>query len=261
MPDVTVIIPTLQRSDRLDAAVQSFIRDPLVAEIIVINNAPTPLAWDSPAVRVLQQETNIFVNPAWNLGAREARSEFLLFANDDAIMDPRALAHAVQRLRRGAGIVFACSHCYGRRWPGPITLTPAFDRDHHPHMGVWFAMARDAYTPIPEDVKIWYGDDWLFYRQHGRKNYAMHGARFITDMSSTVKEFHGSPVIERDIELYVSRYVDQGETRAVPLGIANRFWAWFEARHQAPDRMRRRLGAARRRLARARDSHPGRDQT
>lgn len=41
---------------------------PLVGEVIVVNNASSPLAWESPRGRVLQQDASIYVNAAGNLG-------------------------------------------------------------------------------------------------------------------------------------------------------------------------------------------------
>ena len=86
----SVVIPTLQRSDDLDAIVKQCAAHPLVFEVLVINNSPRPLVWESAKVRVLQQERNIYVNPAWNLGAREARGEFLAIVNDDVRFDDLA---------------------------------------------------------------------------------------------------------------------------------------------------------------------------
>lgn len=87
----SVVIPTLQKSSRLEEVVSICTDHPLVHEVLVINNAQQPLTLNSPKVRVLQQEQNIYVNPAWNLGAREARGEYLAIVNDDVIFDPEAL--------------------------------------------------------------------------------------------------------------------------------------------------------------------------
>ena len=81
MSEFSVIIPTLQRAKELHELVEMCAAHPRVLEVLVINNAPEPLVWDSPKVRVLQQAENIYVNPAWNLGAREARGEYLTGAD------------------------------------------------------------------------------------------------------------------------------------------------------------------------------------
>ena len=52
--------------------IRTYDAHPRVGEILVVNNASKSLAVDAEKLRVLDQETNIFVNPAWNLGAQEA---------------------------------------------------------------------------------------------------------------------------------------------------------------------------------------------
>ena len=64
----SVVIPTLQRATELRPLVDVCAAHPLVGEVIVVNNASAPLSWESPKVRVLHQEANIYVNAAWNLG-------------------------------------------------------------------------------------------------------------------------------------------------------------------------------------------------
>ena len=64
---------------------------PTVREVIVVNNHPDPLDFGRENVRVLQQERNIYVNPAWNLGAREARGKYLAILNDDVLFEPELL--------------------------------------------------------------------------------------------------------------------------------------------------------------------------
>jgi glycosyltransferase involved in cell wall biosynthesis len=187
----SVVIPTLQKSSRLDEVVSISASHPLVLEVLVINNAPQPLAWGSPKVRVLQQEQNIFVNPAWNLGAREARGEYLAIVNDDIVFDPEALTHTAQILRRGwFGIVgpdrstfteqtSACPKHRLARGSGTIF-----------GFGTFMCMRRADYVQIPEEMRIWGGDDWLILNQR-RPPAALLGVRFRTEMGTS----SGSPAI------------------------------------------------------------------
>lgn len=181
----SVIIPTLQRSKRLDEVVSICVANPLVLEVLVINNAPTPLAWDSPKVRVLQQDKNIFVNPAWNLGAHEARGDYLAIINDDVVFDPAAFILTARILRRGwFGIV------------GPDRSTFTDSRSSRPRhqlarasatffgFGTFMCLRRSDYVPIPEEMQIWGGDDWLVLNQH-RPPAALLGIWFRTEMGTS----------------------------------------------------------------------------
>lgn len=57
----SVIIPTLQRSPRLIPLLETLAAHDLVGEVLIVNNAPTPLPFDHAKVRTLNQEENIFV--------------------------------------------------------------------------------------------------------------------------------------------------------------------------------------------------------
>ncbi|WP_322613374.1 glycosyltransferase family 2 protein [Dermacoccus abyssi] len=63
-----VIIPTMQRSPLLWEQLPHYLASELVAEVVIINNVPAAIDVEHPKLRVLAQERNIYVNPAWNLG-------------------------------------------------------------------------------------------------------------------------------------------------------------------------------------------------
>ncbi|MGN2297909.1 glycosyltransferase family 2 protein [Micrococcus luteus KDCGSN] len=181
----SVVIPTLQRSDDLDAIVKQCAAHPLVFEVLVINNSPRPLVWESAKVRVLQQERNIYVNPAWNLGAREARGEFLAIVNDDVRFNDLAFDLAARGLR-WFGVV------------GPDRSCFSLGRLEHPRLrlarrsttlfgfGTFMCMRRDNYHPIPEEMRIWGGDDWLILQQRKPPG-ALVGVPFATEMGTTTQ--------------------------------------------------------------------------
>lgn len=143
----SVVIPTLQRSDDLHAVVELCAAHPLVAEVLVINNAPAPLTFGSGKVRVLDQSENIFVNPAWNLGAREATGEYLAIINDDILFDPAALTHAHRALRRGLfGVIGPAQDgfntpAHGRR---RIRIAPFFS--FKGSFGTFMCLRREDYV-------------------------------------------------------------------------------------------------------------------
>ena len=62
--------------------------------------------FDAGKLRVLGQRTNIFVNPAWNLGAREAGCQLLAISNDDIAIEGELLDRAAAHLDSGGvGII------------------------------------------------------------------------------------------------------------------------------------------------------------
>ena len=183
----SVIIPTLQRSDGLRGVALQCARHPLVQEVLVINNAPVELGFTHPRLRVLQQETNIFVNPAWNLGASEARGAYLAIVNDDVEFDDEALTYAGRILRRGIfGIVGPDKSTFHDDGARPISHRLARHAAPTRWFGTFMCLRRSDYVPIPDDLRIWGGDDWLIANQR-RPPAALIRTRFRTEMSTTTR--------------------------------------------------------------------------
>ncbi|WP_162143139.1 glycosyltransferase family 2 protein [Granulicoccus phenolivorans] len=182
----SVLIPTLQRSEHLPQVVDTCAGHPRVLEVLVINNAPDPLHWDSPKVRVLQQERNIFVNPAWNLGAREARGEYLAIVNDDVLFDAAAFDVVGKALSRGLFGVIGPDRSAFAEVSGTPRVTLARASTTSFGFGVFMCLRRRDYSPIPESMRIWGGDDWLIMAQR-RPPGAILGVRFETEMGSTTQ--------------------------------------------------------------------------
>lgn len=199
----SVIIPTLQRAPQLAELVAMLSQHPLVDEVLIINNAITPLPFRGDKVRVLQPERNMYVNAAWNWGAREARSDLLAFANDDVMFEPDLLAAVRSRLvRRRVGMIGPHASAFNgtkrRR-----AFRSVYKRGHG--MGTLMFMRRESFTPIPEDLLIWCGDDWLFRHQRAR-SYTFRGWRVDTPMSVTSGAAEFSHIGHSDTELYYREY-------------------------------------------------------
>lgn len=182
----TVIIPTLQRSSQLGAIVAQCARHPLVSEVLVINNAQSPLTFPEVNVRVLNQPSNIFVNPAWNLGVRESRTQWIALINDDVRFLDEALDHSAKILRHGLfAIVGPDKTCFQGEQKKSISHRIAQFNTTIFGFGTFMCMRKVDYIPIPGKMPIWGGDDWLFSLQH-RPNAVLVHTEFHTEGSTTV---------------------------------------------------------------------------
>lgn len=195
----SVIIPTLQRSAELNQLVDQCVAHPRVQEVIVINNAPTPLAWTSPKVRVLQQEKNIFVNPAWNLGVEAANGEYVAIVNDDVLFSDEVFDYAARLLRLPFVGMVGPDGAFMNRPAVALSHRIASEGHITLGMGVFMAMRRKDYLPIPDTMKIWGGDDWLYWTQRMPSRVLL-GGDFRTDMSTTSGAVEFSPRRESDLQ-------------------------------------------------------------
>ncbi|MGJ5608765.1 glycosyltransferase family 2 protein [Micrococcus luteus] len=218
MSEFSVIIPTLQRAAELHELVEMCAAHPRVLEVLVINNAREPLAWGSPKVRVLQQAENIYVNPAWNLGAREARGKYLAILNDDVLFEPELLDAAADWLTdHRVGVIGAHPDAY---LPG-ADASPRLGRRivRRPNgFGVVMFLRRDAYIPIPADLLVYGGDEWLVRCAPGTPR-GFKGGRLRTPMSATSGGVEFSPLKAREMEWMMREFhrVGRPSQRAVSL--------------------------------------------
>lgn len=204
----SIIIPTMQKDPEiLNKLLSQLEGDPSVGEIILIDNACKGFEGPYSKLRVLKQRENIFVNPAWNLGIEASDPKYRYFGilNDDIIF-PRNLFGKVleflQQADENTGL--AGIDC--------VSNTPKKDFDTYPEdseitfekadklNGFWgsaYFGDKKNYVKIPEEMKVFYGDHFLFTRnlQAGRTNYKItnlkvkhlesltsHSSKFISDL-------------------------------------------------------------------------------
>ena len=164
----SVIIPTLQKAWSITRILLDVIlKDENVGEVILINNCGTPINLVNNKLKVVNLQENIFVNPAWNLGVELSMFENIALVNDDIIL-PNNIFGKIGNLEE-YGIVG-----YGEYIPmdhktydvGLASIDLASERKYN--FGVFMVFKKERYIPIPNEIKIWYGDDWLFY--HNKNN-------------------------------------------------------------------------------------------
>ena len=89
MDKFSVIIPTIWKGETLNDLLINLYNCELVEEVILINNDNK----NSKAIPLhdkliyVEPQKNLFVNPAWNLGVRMAKSNNIIISNDDILFN------------------------------------------------------------------------------------------------------------------------------------------------------------------------------
>jgi glycosyltransferase involved in cell wall biosynthesis len=125
MPDVSIVIPTRNRADRLRLAVSSVLaQEGVDLEVIVVDDASadaTPealvgLASADHRVQVVRNAHTRGAAAARNVGAACARAPLLAFNDDDCVWDPNKLRLQRERMQvTGAGLAYCREAIH---WPG-----------------------------------------------------------------------------------------------------------------------------------------------
>lgn len=164
---ITVVMPTMWRAPELQSSIAIMEQSPHVKQIQLINNDQNcAVSLSSTKISITTPEQNIYITESWNLGVSLATTELVCLLNDDIVLPLAAWEFVVRHWPSDAGIVgLGFSNMTGTDY----SLHPASGRGYG--FGAAMFMRRDAYQPIPKDLKLWFNDDWLFKYIHGQHYY------------------------------------------------------------------------------------------
>lgn len=167
----SVIIPTMWRFPTFESFIHTLIHCDLVGEIIVISNdnIKKPInfeATNSTKLIVIDLDSNIGVNPAWNTGIEIAKYDNICLMNDDIIFDIGVFEKVLPYLKKAStGVVGISPGVKEFNQPpfidGNIQIK-AWNNEHTYGFGCLMFINKKNYIPIPEGLKIYFGDDFLF---------------------------------------------------------------------------------------------------
>jgi hypothetical protein len=138
----------------------------------------------------VEPQKNLFVNPSWNLGVRMSKSNNIIISNDDILFDVNYFINCLKNINENhvkfedLGIVGMHSDNYKleSNSNNPIFQTHGMTKNE----GGWaclIAFNKKNWTPIPEQLKIYYGDNFLLGL--GKQILDMQGLKIETKMSSS----------------------------------------------------------------------------
>ena len=167
---ISVIMPTMFVPVGVTSRIKEITSHPLVSELILIDNTDRLDNLDGediPKLVHIKEGRNTFVNPAWNKGVALAKEDKLMIINDDVITHFGIIDFMHDLVTEDKGMIGAGETC----WISP-NISPDINEIIHrkPRYGSLFFIHKNSYRPIPEEMKVWYGDDWLFYKS-GKPRY------------------------------------------------------------------------------------------
>jgi hypothetical protein len=184
MTKFSVIIPTLWLSNRIILALNEFDKSESVDEIILINNNPKNEFDISKYDKIIhiRNDSNIFVNPSWNLGVSIAKNDNIIISNDDIVISN------IDRLLLNNELLnyelVGLNHSEINKTDSVIFTNT---KEFMPHgFGCFFYIKKHSYKIIPEQMKIWYGDVLLFKNVKNKALFSCNGIdmQFSTTVNS-----------------------------------------------------------------------------
>lgn len=187
----SVIIPTMWKSPYIENMVNDvYGKEELINEVIIIDNDPSNRNTNlrSSKIKTLTKGKNIYVNPAWNWGVKESKSEYIIIANDDILISAGKLKQLLNLVVTDVKynmVVGPHENSFKNVYEqsDKIKLSKT-DKDFTYGFGTFMIMKRDTYTIIPDDVLIFHGD----VIQHTMNEvFLFEGVLVDTPMSKTLK--------------------------------------------------------------------------
>lgn len=171
---ISFIIPTLWKSDCIYNTIDSFLNSSLKegSEIIIIDNSNSSYTSpDEKYVKVIKMEQNIFVNPSWNLGTKLAKNNNICLLNDDINFNIHTFLFNFKKLVIDNCLDYGMIAINAENFNFDIDLnldSDLFELEKFITKGSGFGMMmiikKEDYEFIPEDFKIYFGDDILWLK-------------------------------------------------------------------------------------------------
>jgi hypothetical protein len=191
---VSIIIPTLAPSTELNKLVQKYVKYDYVEEIIIICNG---FNWELNIQNVssVSLPKNIYVNPAWNLGVELSRSKYTVLLNDDFVYIQdlhRVVISALKSDKIGAvGLSFGSKDSLH---------SSRVERRRNYGWGTCIGFKTDDFVTIPNYLKIYNGDDFIFYKMK-LPNYSV-TVEFPNEISASSSNVIFNNIKIRDVRMY-----------------------------------------------------------
>ena len=207
---LSVVIPTLQKNiELLTNLIKILDNDDSVSEIILIDNSCKGFSSECKKLRVIVPKENLYVNPSWNLGVKEAKEDIVALLNDDISIASNFCTKIVNQMTPDMGCigyhVDYIEETHGKM-PIPEDTEVRLEKTsiRCKYWGIAIFFYKTSYSQIPEELKIYCGDDWIFLqnKKNKRHNYHICGQKIYHYGSLSSKTKSLNPIGDRDRKLY-----------------------------------------------------------
>ena len=187
-------MPTMWRNNKTIRLLDSLNSDPNISEIILIDNDVKSKNVDLSKfskVKYVPQAENIYVNPAWNLGVSLCKSEIICIANDDIYFNSNTVTQFVLDNTQDLGSFGLNMHTRNGSSIGNLSKKELRTRSEISSaivgsgFGMLMFVKKSNWKPIPEELKIWYGDNWIANTNGRAFILSMYGSNLEVDRHTT----------------------------------------------------------------------------
>lgn len=205
---ISVVVPAAWGFEPFCDFLSTVVELNVIGEVIIINNnvakTPTHTVLNHEKIRMYNQEKNIFVNPAWNLGVSLAKYDKICVLSDDVLIDLRLFIEADRFITSkigilGIGLKYDVFRLHNQQFDmakienvivtGNLKFKAFGETSEALGFGSLFFIHKDNWIEIPSEFKLYWGDTWIFELQTalGRLNYFINDCFYYSPWHMAVK--------------------------------------------------------------------------
>lgn len=205
MGKFSIVIPTLWKSNRTKKLLSDLNECEYVDEIIVIDNTLTEITDNVVGkIRTVSFGENIYVNPAWNWGIHNAKNAFVALINDDINFNPNIFEVINNDILHQFGIIGMGEGNYkSLNIEGDPILEVWKPGVNDWGWGCFIMLNRKYWIDIPNNIKIWYGDN-IIKDVNPSPKAVLRNFRVETEMSTTSDETQWDARKKEDYENFIN---------------------------------------------------------
>jgi hypothetical protein len=200
MEKFSIIIPTIWKSEYTMELLERYSKSDYVGEIILIDNAPTKDIVMEKLIHI-KEDTNTYVNPAWNKGVKLSNYDNITISNDDIIFNIDEYFNYITKLNPFVDYGYIGSHSenYELTETTNARIEPCNNESEF-GWGCLFSFHKSKWIDIPNELKIWYGDN-LIHIWH-KPTLRLRGFKIKTKMSTSSDDISVRDVRDRDRQVW-----------------------------------------------------------
>ena len=209
-PVLSIIVPVYNQFEYTQMLLTDLHKVTTPFELIIIDNASEDKTETFFTNRVpyydylvdykyLRQDRNIYVNPAWNLWVSQASWEYIMIINNDITID--AVWFEKPLINALFDNVMISSPLY-TVWEDTISNDKIWYQNnrYNPNniCGHCFVMRKEHYPVIPESLRIWFWDNFIYETMKKR------GMIQVVCPDSTIHHFESKTVKNSNIDAVIA---------------------------------------------------------
>jgi len=171
---ITVVVPVFNGIKITDDFFETICMNTIIPkEIILIDNGSSDnyygltKKYKQLNINYVRNEINEGVNSAWNYGIKHSKTPLISILNNDLLLNEYFFQKVLESMNNlKAGIVFPAIIKPNQKFKESLDV-PVILKEPRKRNGCAFTIKKevtDQIEPIPEDLKTYCGDDYLFYQ-------------------------------------------------------------------------------------------------